>query len=160
MRKKDWFEDADLPREPPPADPAANARRVAFYLHDPLPPLVQMDCPLLAVFGAEDRSVDTAESVAILERLKRERRKDITIMVYPRVGHALITWRGAPTFYAPGYLDLIADWPQRQLDRLRRHRSRPAPEGDTSPSIVELRRQGPELCLPACPTSTASLSSL
>ena len=120
VRKKDWFEAADLPRELPPADPEANARRVAFYLHDPLPPLLQMDCPLLAVFGAEDRLVNSAESVAILERLKRERRKDITTVVYPGVGHALTTWRGAPTFYAPGYLDLIADWSQRQLDRRRR----------------------------------------
>ncbi|HEX9945560.1 MAG TPA: CocE/NonD family hydrolase [Thermoanaerobaculia bacterium] len=117
MRKKDWFETADLPRELPPSDPEANTRRVAFYLHDPLPPLVRMNCPLLAVFGAEDRLVDTAESVAILERLKRERKKDITVVIYPHVGHALTTWKAIPTFYAPGYLDLIADWSRRQVDR-------------------------------------------
>ena len=69
--------------------------------------------PMLWVFGENDINVPTARSVAVLEQLRSELDREITVKVYPGVGHSLMTWKGVFTFgYVGGYLDLIGNWAQ------------------------------------------------
>ena len=77
----------------PPADAEA---RLADYRgahgFDPLSYLERIAVPVVWLFGADDRSIPTKRSVAILESLARERGRPFTWFVYPGVDHGL---RGA-----------------------------------------------------------------
>lgn len=59
------------------------------YGFDPLPVLQTVTIPGLWVLGGKDRSIPTAETVAILEDLV-EQGKDFTIQLYPEGDHGLM----------------------------------------------------------------------
>jgi uncharacterized protein len=84
--------------------------------HDPVPILEKLDRPILWNFGEDDKSVDTAEGVAELNRIKAEFDKDYTINVYPGANHGLFVEPDPAvdalpfSVYAPGYLDDVRAW--------------------------------------------------
>ncbi len=71
--------------------------------HDPRPALERIDCPILALFGAEDRLVPVERSAAIY----RDAGRDITVHVFPDADHRGQV--GDPPAMAPGYLDMLTD---------------------------------------------------
>ena len=76
-----------------PAD--AEARLAAYrgaHGFDPLSYLERITVPVLWLFGADDHSIPTKRSVAILESLVREGGRQFSWFVYPGVDHGL---RGA-----------------------------------------------------------------
>lgn len=98
-------------------DPEVYAAKASKYSYDPYPFLSEVDIPMLYILGGEDVNVPFDQSVALLEQLKRELNKDITIQAYPDAGHYLYRWDWFPVegFYVPGYLDLIGSWEAGQV---------------------------------------------
>jgi hypothetical protein len=77
--------------EPRPSEKEI-ADKIASFDHsgfDPKPYLEKLDVPALWLFGGADRNVPPVQSVAELKRIKEERGKDWTIIVYPGAGHGL-----------------------------------------------------------------------
>ncbi|HEX6560143.1 MAG TPA: alpha/beta fold hydrolase [Longimicrobiales bacterium] len=110
---------SEIPRDLAPYDRdryAAAARRLFF---EPVPLLETLSCPLLAAFGAADDVVDAAQSAAILRSLAKQRR-DISVRVFPGVGHSLIQKQRLIPAYAAGYLDTIAGWARQQASKAAR----------------------------------------
>ena len=57
---------------------------------DPLPQLAMVKCPILALFGGQDTSTDTASSIAKMRNvLTRAGHPDFTIRLFPNAGHSL-----------------------------------------------------------------------
>ena len=98
-----------------PYDAAFYRKFAANSSYDPTPFLSQLDIPLFYAFGEADANIPTRQSVAVLEALI-EQEKDITIAVYPDVGHSLATWKGLLSVgFVPGYLDTLASWTAEQV---------------------------------------------
>jgi uncharacterized protein len=95
--------------------------------YDPVPVLQRVTIPVLAFNGELDRSVNTNETVPIMERaLRRAGNKDFTIIVLPKASHDLLE---AKTGYSSeyrrlrgfvsGYWDTMAVWLRKQMDAPR-----------------------------------------
>ncbi len=86
--------------------------------YDPGPYLEEIDIPVFYAFGESDVNVPTEESVAFLEKLRTERDKDVSFVVYEGVGHSLAHWTGFLTGgYLPRYLRTVESW---TVDQVRR----------------------------------------
>jgi pimeloyl-ACP methyl ester carboxylesterase len=57
---------------------------------DPVPLLEQMTVPGIWVYGRLDRSQPAEKSAATLERLRKSKGKDFTVVVFPHAGHGLL----------------------------------------------------------------------
>ena len=85
--------------------------------YDPVPALVAMDVPALALFGELDLQVPPSQSVPILERLWMDH-PDATVHVLPQLNHlfqhaetGLIREYGQiEETFAPEALDMVATW--------------------------------------------------
>jgi len=84
---------------------------------DPIPVIRSLRIPVLWVYGAEDRSIPTRRSVAIIQRLRSETGADFTSIVFPRAGHSLLeTPNGlnaeidTARRFAPGLFDEMIGW--------------------------------------------------
>lgn len=107
-----------LPAELEKYEPQRYAQIAADVSYDSTEALRELDLPMLWVFGENDVNVPTTRSVAVLEQLKNERKRDITIKVYPGVGHSLMSWSGITSAgYVGGYLELIGSWAEDHADR-------------------------------------------
>ncbi|CAL9580404.1 hypothetical protein SUDANB95_04983 [Actinosynnema sp. ALI-1.44] len=78
--------------------------------HDPVPDLLALRCPLLALFGGSDELVPIADSVHVFAAAAchpgRDPRATLTVEVLPHANHRLLV-DGHP---APGYLDRLSRW--------------------------------------------------
>lgn len=85
-----------------------------FFLHgdpdyDPVSVLERVRCPVLAIFGERDRQLPAGKSAALFEQaLYRGGNPDVTIKVFADADHGIRVAK--PQGFAPGYLDLMADW--------------------------------------------------
>ncbi len=82
--------------------------------YDPVPTLAQLEKPLLAIFSPDDESIDSAESVEVLEAFLQNG-NDITIVQYPGYNHSMrkIAEPGQELRfpnYPDGYFDQQADF--------------------------------------------------
>jgi pimeloyl-ACP methyl ester carboxylesterase len=91
--------------------------RASKYAYDPYPFLTQIDIPMLYILAGQDVNVPFEPSVALLEELRQELDKDITIQAYPEADHYLYKWDIFPLegLYVSGYLDLIESWATAQI---------------------------------------------
>jgi dienelactone hydrolase len=95
-----------------------SARRALSNLRlDPIPLWRNVDQPMLAVYGNEDKSVPPAESAAILEKALGEGgNRDHTLISFPNADHSLVVSKDGYSYppgklrYAPGYVDSMTDW--------------------------------------------------
>ena len=78
------------------------ARRIIDY--DPRPAMRRIEVPVLALFGAEDRSVPVATSA----RTYRSAVRHVTVHVFADADHRCQA--GDPPGLAPGYLDTLTGW--------------------------------------------------
>jgi pimeloyl-ACP methyl ester carboxylesterase len=90
-------------------------------LYDPVPVVTDLDVPSLWIFGGEDSSMPSQDSIDILEELQRQGRP-IQIEVFPQAEHGILLFDGRDSSergylgYAPGYLDLQVEWLRQQSD--------------------------------------------
>ncbi len=99
-----------------PYDADDYAAFAAVSTYDPTPFLRALDVPLYYAFGELDVNVPTRQAVAALEALVRDHGKNVTVKVYPGVGHSLATWKGLlDVGFPPGYLETLAAWTAEQV---------------------------------------------
>ncbi len=118
--KQPWFEYSLMPElsVPPPAATALGLRRALSY--DPRTTLTSVTTPTLALYGAQDRKLDSADSFAHMEQyLQRAGARDVTVKMFPRAGHTLeVSTNGydadVPERFAPGYPDIMLTWLRRR----------------------------------------------
>jgi pimeloyl-ACP methyl ester carboxylesterase len=90
-------------------------------LYDPAPVVAKLETPSLWIFGGEDSSMPSGDSIDILEELQSQGRP-ISVEVFPETEHGILTFEGDDPFdrdyqgYAPGYLDLQVEWLRQQSD--------------------------------------------
>jgi dipeptidyl aminopeptidase/acylaminoacyl peptidase len=99
----------EMPAAIAPYDSAVYAASARMRFFEPLPVLKRLNAPLLVVLGENDKSVEPGTTVAVLQGLKRDQRKDITIKIYLGTDHSLLA-RKIPPGYVSGYLEFVADW--------------------------------------------------
>lgn len=75
--------------------------------HDPRPALERIRCPILALFGAEDRLLPVERSAAVY----RDAGRDVTVHIFPDADHRCQI--GDPPAMAPGYLEALTKWIRR-----------------------------------------------
>lgn len=91
----------------------------ADRLYDPFPVVAALENPSMWIFGGEDSSMPTADSIDKLEII-REDGRPIEVEVFPNAEHGILLYEGDDPFdrrylgYAPGYLDLQVQWLRRQ----------------------------------------------
>lgn len=85
---------------------------------DPVPVFEKLDIPVLSLLGELDVETPVRETVATLERIKKERGKDFTVIVFPGADHQIELPRQVKNRprYAPDYLDTMVNW---TLERVR-----------------------------------------
>jgi len=110
-KRVDYSELRGLPTSLKEYNTELYTRLASDITYDPTPFLRELKVPMLYVFGENDINVPTVKSVAVLEQLKSDPSHDITIKVYPNVGHSLMTWKKVLNGgYVGDYLDLIGSW--------------------------------------------------
>jgi len=88
-------------------------------LYDPVPTVTSLEIPSLWIFGAEDSSMPTEDSIVKLEEI-RELGRPVEIEVFPEAEHGILLFKEDGDSdrkylgYAPGYLELQVDWLRRQ----------------------------------------------
>ena len=78
---------------PPPLTPekkAEIARQLKPSGFDPVPRLARMTVPGIWLYGRQDRSQPAEKSAATLERLRRTKGKDFTVVLFPHADHGLL----------------------------------------------------------------------
>jgi pimeloyl-ACP methyl ester carboxylesterase len=89
-------------------------------LYDPYPTVSALETPSLWIFGGQDSSMPSGDSIDKLEIL-REAGRPIDVKVFPDAEHGILLYNG-DSFdreylgYAPGYLDLQVRWIREQSD--------------------------------------------
>jgi len=107
LQKFARFNLAEMPAQVASINAAVYRAASKMRFFDPVPVLLAVNTPMLFVLGERDESVEPSTTLHTLERL-RAAGKDVTIKVYPGVGHSLM--RGFPPRYVDGYLQFVADW--------------------------------------------------
>lgn len=116
-----WFQYSLMPKLGVPPPPATVSGLRNAFGYDPRPTLTRVTAPTLALYGAKDRKLDSADSYAHMrEFLERAGNRDVTVVMFPRAGHTLeVSANGydadVPERFAPGYPEIVLTW-------LRRHR--------------------------------------
>jgi pimeloyl-ACP methyl ester carboxylesterase len=88
-------------------------------LYDPYPTVAALETPSLWIFGSEDSSMPSEDSIAKLVELQRQDRP-IEVEIFPDAEHGILLFEGEDSFdrkylrYAPGYLELQVEWLRRQ----------------------------------------------
>ena len=79
---------------------------------NPVPIFGKLNIPVLSLLGEVDVETPVRETVATLERIKKERSKDLTVIVFPGADHQIELPRQAKNRprYAPGYIDTMVNW--------------------------------------------------
>jgi hypothetical protein len=116
-----------MPKLSLPLAPATlHGLRDAFG-YDPSVTLTSITTPTLALYGALDRRVDSADSYRhIRVDLSRGGARDVTVKMFHGAGHTLVVsdngyHASAPERYAPGYPEIMLQWLNDRGFRLQRH---------------------------------------
>jgi len=79
----------------------------AMMINDPADYLSKVRCPVLAIFGEEDKVIPVERSVELYKLyLKNAGNKDVTIKVFPNADHRIFVGEKQ----ASGYYDIISEW--------------------------------------------------
>jgi pimeloyl-ACP methyl ester carboxylesterase len=121
VRNQPWLPALNLSptmKIPPPPQRIEALRRADIY--DPAQTLARVTVPTLALYGALDRSVDTAHDAPVLQRaFKQAGVTDFTLRIYPQAGHSLFVSQtgfpdneSVPNRRVPGYTQTMIGWLQ------------------------------------------------
>jgi pimeloyl-ACP methyl ester carboxylesterase len=113
-----WFQYSLIPdiftTIPPSSATAAGLRRATTF--DPTGTLSRLTVPTLALYGARDRRVDSADSATHMRLyLSRAGNRDATIQMYANASHQLLVSKDgftpdSPERYVPGYPQMMITW--------------------------------------------------
>lgn len=116
IRDKKWF--STYVGAPSAKDDSAFPfwRRINSF--DPVLVLKKVDCPVLFVFGERDTITPVPETIAGIEKARKEsKNKDYTIKVFPKGNHSLFEAetggdkeRPKLKNFVPGYFETMTDW--------------------------------------------------
>jgi alpha-beta hydrolase superfamily lysophospholipase len=99
-KNKDWFKMSEL--SVLNSNPDSNF--VAYYKlhmdHDPLPIINNLKVPILAIYSLEDESIDSRESIDIIDS-KLNNDLDIRLIIYKGLDHAMRRLAAGPTLRFP-----------------------------------------------------------
>jgi pimeloyl-ACP methyl ester carboxylesterase len=90
-------------------------------LYDPFPVVAELDVPSLWIFGGQDSSMPSQDSIDRLSTLQQQG-LPIQVETFPEAEHGILLFEGEDSFdrqylgYAPGYLDLQVRWLLQQSD--------------------------------------------
>ena len=117
--KQPWFPYMRIPpgMTTPPPPPMLDALQAAL-IYDPRATLQRVRTPTLAMFGALDKNVDSADSAARFRKeFNRAGLKDLTIVTFPGAGHTLVKSMtgyeadpSLPEQAVEGYPEVINRW--------------------------------------------------
>jgi dienelactone hydrolase len=120
-RNQPWLAALHLSRtmKIPPSQQDIDALRKAD-IYDAAQTLTRVTVPTLALYGALDRSVDTAHDAPALQRaFKQAGMTDFTLRIYPQAGHSLFVSqtgfedkKSVPHRRVPGYTQTMIAWLQ------------------------------------------------
>ena len=86
--------------------------------YDPTPWLNQLNIPQFYAYGGTDVNIPTRECLPIVAALSKRPGADITVRLYPDLGHSLLTWKGLFTAgFPPDYLDSLGRWAASHSDQ-------------------------------------------
>ncbi len=86
---------------------ATNGQMAAMMNMDPADYLMQVRCPVLAIFGAADTSLPVEESIGRYRHyLSQANNSSVTIRIFPAADHGI----HVDGEFAPGYFDAINTW--------------------------------------------------
>ena len=71
--------------------------------------------PALWVYGGMDRSNPTFADIAALEKIKQDRNKDFTILLFPNMNHDLIDVTTGQ--FDPQFFPKIFEWGRSKLNK-------------------------------------------
>ena len=79
---------------------------------DPVPIFEDLNIPVLSLLGELDVETPVRETVVTLERIKKEKNKDFTVIIFSAADHQIELPRQVKNRprYAPGYLDTMVNW--------------------------------------------------
>jgi pimeloyl-ACP methyl ester carboxylesterase len=111
-----WFDHSLMLKLTAPPSPAMaeGLRRAITY--DPKTTLTSITTPALALYGALDTRVDSADSARHMrEYLVRGGDEDVTVKMYPHAGHPLVVttngyYADPPKRYVKGYPEIMLQW--------------------------------------------------
>jgi pimeloyl-ACP methyl ester carboxylesterase len=114
--KQPWFQYSLMLNlsTPPPQTFADGLRRAVTY--NPYVTLTHITTPTLAMFGALDQKVDSADSYAHMKAyLRSAGDRDVTVVMFPHAGHTLVITKNGfdpvpPERYVAGYPDIMLTW--------------------------------------------------
>ncbi len=118
-KKQPWFPYMRIPpgmTTPPP--PPMLAALQAALVYDPTATLRRVGTPTLALFGALDKNLDSADSPArFRDAFNRAGLKDLTIVTFPGAGHTLVSSAtgyeddpSLPERTVEGYPEVMVHW--------------------------------------------------
>jgi uncharacterized protein len=84
---------------------------------DPAPVYESLSVPVLAILGGADPLVPARETAAILERIKREKNKDITVAILAGADHNMNRPTGQRP--VPEYIETMINWIQQKVSMSR-----------------------------------------
>lgn len=83
--------------------------------YDPAAALQALNVPALLVYGGMDRSNPTFYDIAQIEKIKQERSKDFTVLLFPNMNHDLIDVTTGQ--FDPQFFPQIFAWGQSKLGK-------------------------------------------
>ena len=87
-RQEEWFAVSGIAwLEQPPGQAVIKHYRL-YMDHDPIPPLMNLNAPLLALLSPDDESIDAVETAEILKQLAGQGR-NIAVRLYPGYDHGM-----------------------------------------------------------------------
>jgi pimeloyl-ACP methyl ester carboxylesterase len=93
-------------------------RRFMAEHYEPADALARIRCPFLAIFGELDPLLPAYKSAQICGQTLREAgNRDATIVIFPHGNHRILLPETGE--FAPGYLDLVADWAAQRVMKTR-----------------------------------------
>ena len=81
---------------------------------DPIPVYENLNVPVLAILGEADALVPARETAAMLERIKKEKNKDITVAILSGADHNMNRPTGARP--VPEYAETMISWILRRAN--------------------------------------------
>jgi uncharacterized protein len=114
--KQPWFQHSLMLNfsTPPPQALAEGLRRAITY--DPYETLTHTTTPALAMYGARDQKVESADSYTHMKAyLRSAGDRDVTVIMFPRASHMLVITKNGfdpepPERYAAGYPEIMIAW--------------------------------------------------
>ncbi len=114
-QRQSWYKYSLMPQLDIPPKPAVADGLRNYLDFDPSTTLTNVTTPTLALYGALDKKVDSADSALHMRKYLSTRASDVTIETFPNAGHTLVVSKNGydaepPERYVPQYPRVMIAW--------------------------------------------------